>query len=203
GKSTVLNLLLRFYEINCGEILIDDIDIKNFSLGSLRKLFGVVTQDTFLFNETLRYNITYGKIDATEEEIIRVTKMAHIYDMIQNLPQKFDTIVGERGFTLSGGERQRIAIARALLTDPKIFIFDEPTSSLDAESESIVMQAIEEITEKKTVILITHRLNLVTKYDYIYVLSQGEVIEHGTHQQLLEIEKFYNSLISLQQIRQD
>jgi subfamily B ATP-binding cassette protein MsbA len=203
GKSTILNLLLRFYDVNSGEILIDDVNIKNFSLNSLRKLFGVVTQDTFLFNDTLRYNITYGKPDASEEEIVRVTKMAHIYDTIQKLPQKFDTVVGERGYALSGGERQRIAIARALLIDPKIFIFDEPTSALDAESESIVMQAIENATETKTVLLITHRLNLVTHYDYIYVFSNGEIIEQGTHQELLKIEKFYNSLINLQQIKQE
>ncbi len=200
GKSTILNLLMRFYDIDDGNIFIDGKNIKQFSLNSLRKLFGVVTQETFLFNETIKYNITYGRENVTEEEIINATKMAYIFDMIDNLPQKFDTIVGERGYTLSGGERQRIAIARAILKNPQIFIFDEPTSALDAESESIVMKAIYNIVKYKTVLLITHRLNLVSNFDYIYVFSDGEIIEQGQHQQLLKEGKFYASLVSLQQI---
>ncbi len=201
GKSTIVNLLLRFYDVSSGGIFIDNIDIKNFSLSSLRKLFGVVTQDTFLFNNTIKYNISYGlQEEVTEEELVRVTKLAYIYETIQNLPDKFDTVVGERGYTLSGGERQRLAIARVLLTNPEIFIFDEPTSALDAESEFIVMKAIENVISQKTVILITHRLNLVTKFDYIYVFSNGEIVEHGTHQELLSNGKFYPVLLSLQQL---
>ncbi len=199
GKSTILNLLLRFYDVDEGEILIDGVNIKNFSLISLRKLFGVVVQETFLFNNTIRYNITYGKEDATEEEIIKVAKMAYIYDTIMKLPQKFDTIIGERGYSLSGGERQRIAIARALLTNPQMFIFDEPTSALDVESENIVLQAIKNVVLSKTVLLITHRLNLVVDFDYIYVFSKGKIVAEGKHEELLK-NKFYASLVNLQSI---
>jgi len=199
GKSTILNLLLRFYDVDEGEILIDGVNIKNFSLISLRKLFGVVVQETFLFNNTIRYNITYGKEDATEEEIIKVAKMAYIYDTIMKLPQKFDTIIGERGYSLSGGERQRIAIARALLTNPQMFIFDEPTSALDVESENIFLQAIKNVVLSKTVLLITHRLNLVVDFDYIYVFSKGKIVAEGKHKELLK-NKFYASLVNLQSI---
>jgi subfamily B ATP-binding cassette protein MsbA len=199
GKSTILNLLLRFYDVDEGEILIDGVNIKNFSLISLRKLFGVVVQETFLFNNTIRYNITYAKEDATEEEIIKVAKMAYIYDTIMKLPQKFDTIIGERGYSLSGGERQRIAIARALLTNPQMFIFDEPTSALDVESENIFLQAIKNVVLSKTVLLITHRLNLVVDFDYIYVFSKGKIVAEGKHEELLK-NKFYASLVNLQSI---
>ncbi len=201
GKSTILNLLLRFYDVKDGEILIDGVNIKNFSLKSLRALFGVVVQDTFLFNNTILYNLTYGNQNATMEDVENATKLANIYDFINNLPQKFDTIVGERGATLSGGEKQRIAIARALLTNPEILIFDEPTSALDAESEAVVLDAIKKISCNKTIILITHRLNLVVDFDYIYVFSNGSLIEQGTHQQLILNSKFYKSLVELQHIK--
>jgi len=200
GKSTILNLLLRFYDVENGEILIDDINIKNFSLKSLRKLFGVVIQETFLFNDTIWNNLTYGNRNVTLEEIVEATKLADIYDFISSLPQKFDTVVGERGYSLSGGERQRIAIARALLTKPEIFVFDEPTSALDAESESIVLKTMKKLYKDKTVILITHRLNLVVEFDYIYVLYNGEIIEQGTHNQLLSKNGMYASLFRLQQV---
>lgn len=200
GKSTILNLLLRFYDVEEGEILIDGVNIKNISLKNLRSLFGVVLQDTFLFNNTILYNLTYGNNNATIEEVINVTKMADIYEFINNLPEKFNTIIGERGATLSGGEKQRIAIARALLTNPEIFIFDEPTSALDAESEAVVLHTMKKIFSNKTVILITHRLNLVTDFDYIYVLSDGQIVEHGTHRELVLRNGFYKSLVELQQI---
>lgn len=198
GKSTIVNLLLRFYDPNNGEILIDGVNIKDVSLKELRKLFGVVVQDTFLFNNTIWYNLTYGNENATKDEVIEATKMADIYDFIISLPQQFDTIVGERGCTLSGGEKQRMAIARALLTKPEVFIFDEPTSALDAESENIVLSTMKKLFSTKTVILITHRLNLVVDFDYIYVFSNGKIIEHGTHQQLLAENGFYKSLFELQ-----
>lgn len=201
GKSTILNLLLRFYDVDEGEILIDNINIKNFSLNSLRKLFGVVIQETFLFNNTIKYNIAYGKENFSDEEIINAAKMAYIYETIESLPQKFDTIVGERGYCLSGGERQRIAIARALLTNPEIFIFDEPTSALDAESESVVLEAIKNVSRDKTVILITHRLNLIVDFDYIYVFSDGEIVGCGTHEELIQQNEFYKSLVILQTIK--
>ncbi len=201
GKSTILNLLLRFYDADKGEILIDGVNIKDFSLNTLRKIFGVVLQETFLFNNTIRYNISYGKENANDEEIINVSKIAYIYDTIESLPQKFDTIVGERGYCLSGGERQRLAIARALLINPQIFIFDEPTSALDAESESIVLEAIKNAAKNKTVILITHRLNLVVDFDRIYVFSDGEIVGYGTHKELMQKNFFYKSLVSLQTIK--
>lgn len=201
GKTTILNLLLRFYDVDKGEILIDGINIKNFSLNTLRKLFGVVIQETFLFNNTIRYNISYGKEDATDEEIINVSKVAYIYDTIESLPQKFDTVVGERGYCLSGGERQRLAIARALLINPQIFIFDEPTSALDAESESVVLEAIKNVVQDKTVILITHRLNLVVDFDRIYVFSDGEIVGCGRHKELMQKNDFYKSLVNLQTVK--
>ena len=200
GKSTILNLLLRFYDVDEGKILIDDVDIKNFSLKSLRKLFGVVVQDTFLFNDTIWNNLTYGNKNATLQEVVEVTKFADIYDFINNLPQRFDTVVGERGYSLSGGERQRIAIARALLTNPEIFIFDEPTSALDAESESVVLKTMKKLYQNKTVILITHRLNLVVDFDCIYVLCNGEIVEQGNHYQLMSNNGLYTSLFKLQQV---
>ncbi len=200
GKSTILNLLLRFYDVDKGEILIDDINIKNFFLKSLRNLFGVVIQETFLFNDTIWNNLTYGNRNATLEEVVEATKLADIYDFISSLPQKFDTVVGERGYSLSGGERQRIAIARALLTNPEVFIFDEPTSALDTESESVVLKTMKKLFQNKTIILITHRLNLVVDFDYIYVLSNGEIVEQGTHQELLLKNGFYSSMIKLQQV---
>ncbi len=200
GKSTILNLLLRFYDVDEGEILIDGINIKNFSLKSLRKLFGVVVQETFLFNDTIWNNLTYGNRNATMEEVIEATQLADIYEFISNLPQKFDTVVGERGYSLSGGERQRIAIARALITNPEVFIFDEPTSALDAESESVVLKTMKKLYQNKTIILITHRLNLVVDFDYIYVLSDGKIVEQGNHYKLLSQNGLYSSLFKLQQV---
>lgn len=198
GKSTILNLLLRFYDVQEGEILFDGINIKEFSLESLRKLFGVVVQETFLFNDTIWYNLTYGNPYATEQQVIEATKMADIYDFIMSLPQKFNTVVGERGYSLSGGERQRLAIARALLKDPEILLFDEPTSALDAESETVVLNAMKKLYSTKTIILITHRLNLVTDFDHIYVFSEGKIVEQGTHSELILQNGFYSSLVKLQ-----
>ncbi|MCX7940798.1 MAG: ABC transporter ATP-binding protein/permease [Endomicrobia bacterium] len=200
GKSTILNLLLRFYDVQDGEILIDGINIKNFSLKSLRKLFGVVVQETFLFNDTIWYNLTYSNPDATEQEVIEATKNADIYDFIMSLPEKFNTIVGERGYTLSGGERQRLAIARALIKKPEILLFDEPTSALDAESESIVLNAMKKLYFTKTIILITHRLNLVTDFDKIYVFDNGKIVEQGSHMELMLQNGFYSSLVKLQNL---
>lgn len=200
GKSTILNLLLRFYDVDNGEILIDGVNIKNFTLKSLRKLFGVVVQDTFLFNNTILYNLTYGNENVSFQEVVEATQIANIYDYINSLPQKFDTVIGERGYTLSGGERQRIAIARALLTNPEIFIFDEPTSALDAESEAAVINTMKKLYGTKTVLLITHRLNLVTDFDYIYVFSNGSVVEEGTYEMLMSKNGLYKSLIELQQV---
>lgn len=201
GKSTILNLLLRFYDVQEGEILIDGVNIKEFSLQSLRKLFGVVVQDTFLFNDTIWYNLTYGNPDATEQQVITATQMADIYDFIMSLPQKFNTIVGERGYSLSGGERQRLAIARALLKNPEILLFDEPTSALDAESEAVVLNAMKKLYSTKTIILITHRLNLVVDFDYIYVFCNGQIVEQGTHLELLSLNGFYSSLVRLQNLQ--
>ncbi|MCS7228143.1 MAG: ATP-binding cassette domain-containing protein, partial [Endomicrobia bacterium] len=200
GKSTILNLLLRFYDVDDGEILIDGVNIKNFTLKSLRKLFGVVVQDTFLFNNTIWYNLTYGNENVSYQEVVEATKTADIFEFINNLPQKFDTVIGERGYSLSGGERQRIAIARALLTNPEVFIFDEPTSALDAESESVVLTTMKKLYFSKTVILITHRLNLVVDFDYIYVFSEGSIVEQGTHNMLMSNNAFYKSLVTLQQV---
>jgi subfamily B ATP-binding cassette protein MsbA len=199
GKSTLVNLLLRFNDPSDGSILLDGVDIRACSLASLRRLFGVVTQDTFLFNETLRYNIAYGAPGASEERILAAARAAHLGALLERLPDGLDTLVGERGHALSGGERQRIAIARALLIEPPVLVFDEPTSALDAESESVVMKAIEESSASRTVLLITHRLNLAGTADRVYVVDAGRIVQAGTPRELASTDGMFRTLLALQQ----
>ncbi|MBN1621948.1 MAG: ABC transporter ATP-binding protein [Endomicrobiales bacterium] len=199
GKTSLAQLLVRFYDINEGKILIDDKDIRAVTLESLRRQIGIVTQEVILFNDTVKYNISYGRSDATEAEITKAAKAANAHAFIEKLPQGYDTIIGERGVKLSGGERQRLSIARAILKNPPILILDEATSSLDAESEKLVQEAIEHLMVDRTVLLIAHRLATVKKASRIIVIDKGKIIEEGTHKQLLgKQEGIYAKLHYLQ-----
>lgn len=199
GKSTIASLLLRFYNIDEGEILVDRKNIYDYDLENLRGNMSIVPQDVILFGGTIRENIAYGKPNATEEEILTASKQANAYNFIESFPEKFETIVGERGIKLSGGQRQRIAIARALLKNPSILILDEATSSLDSESEKLVQEALEILMEGRTSIIIAHRLSTIRSADQILVLDNGKIAEQGTHQELITLENgMYKNLSNLQ-----
>ena len=199
GKSTISSLLLRFYDIESGSILIDDKNIYDYDLENLRGNMSIVPQDVILFGGSIRENIAYGKPDATEEEIMNAAKQANALNFVNGFPEKFETIVGERGIKLSGGQRQRIAIARALLKNPSILILDEATSSLDSKSEKLVQEALETLMEGRTSIIIAHRLSTIRNADTILVLDNGVVAEQGTHKELIEIENgIYKNLSNLQ-----
>jgi ABC transporter fused permease/ATP-binding protein len=199
GKSTIASLLLRFYNIDEGEILIDGKNIYDYDLENLRGNMSIVPQDVILFGGTIRENIAYGKPNATEEEILIAAKQANAYNFIESFPEKFETIVGERGIKLSGGQRQRIAIARALLKNPSILILDEATSSLDSESEKLVQEALEILMQGRTSIIIAHRLSTIRSADQILVLDNGKIAEKGTHQELITLENgMYKNLSNLQ-----
>ncbi|RTY75302.1 ABC transporter ATP-binding protein [Flavobacterium sp. LS1R10] len=199
GKSTIASLLLRFYTIDEGEILVDGKNIYDFDLESLRGNMSIVPQDVILFGGTIRENIAYGNPNATEEEIVTASKQANAYNFIESFPEKFETIVGERGIKLSGGQRQRIAIARALLKNPSILILDEATSSLDSESEKLVQEALEILMQGRTSIIIAHRLSTIRSADQILVLDKGKITEQGTHQELIALENgIYKNLSNLQ-----
>ena len=198
GKTTLLNLLPRFYEVTAGTILVDGVDLREVSLASLRAQIGVVTQQTILFNETVRYNVAYGRLDATEAEIIQAIRAAHAYDFVMALPRGLDTVIGEQGVRLSGGERQRLAIARALLKDPPILILDEATSSLDSESEREVQQALDRLIEGRTTLVIAHRLSTVRHAHRLVVVDGGRIVETGTHDELLRVDGLYKRLYDMQ-----
>lgn len=194
GKTTIVTLLLRFYDVASGGIYINGQNIKDFSKRQLRSLFGTVPQDPIMFNETIKYNICYGKPEATTDELITACKLANIYNFIDSLPDKFETQVGERGIKLSGGQKQRLAIARVILSNPPIIIFDEATSQLDSESEKEIQDAFWKIAKEKTTIIIAHRLSTVIKADRIIVFNQGQIVESGTHEELLQLNKEYCKL---------
>ncbi len=199
GKSTIASLILRFYEPQQGEILFDGKPASDYALTCIRNQVAIVPQDVLLFGGTIRENIAYGKLNATDEEIINSAKQANAHNFIQNLPEGYNTIVGDRGMKLSGGQRQRIAIARALLKDPAILILDEATSSLDSESERLVQEALEILMKNRTSIIIAHRLSTIREADKIVVLEKGKVIESGTHEELIQNEEgLYRYLSQLQ-----
>ncbi|MFH7027684.1 MAG: ATP-binding cassette domain-containing protein [Heteroscytonema crispum UTEX LB 1556] len=198
GKSTLADLLPRFYDPIAGRITIDGTDLREFELQSLRKAMGIVSQDTFLFNDTVRNNIAYGRGEATFEEVMTAAKRANAYEFISKLPQGFETQIGDRGVMLSGGQRQRLAIARALLQNPEILILDEATSALDTVSERLVQAAIDDLSRDRTTLVIAHRLSTVQKADQIAVLEQGQVVEVGTHEELLQKGGYYTRLYSMQ-----
>jgi len=198
GKSTVINLLPRFYDPTSGRIMIDGTDIRDVTLESLRRQLSLVLQETYLFSATLKENISYGKTDATMDQIIAAAKAANIHDFISSLPKGYDTDVGERGVTLSGGEKQRVAIARALLMDPRILILDDSTSSVDTETEHLIQNALTALLENRTAFVIAQRLSTVKRANKIVVLDNGEIIEQGTHEELLEKGGIYAEIYDMQ-----
>lgn len=203
GKSTIGKLLFRFYDVNEGSILIDDIDIKDYKLSDLRQNMAVIPQDTMLFNASIYDNIKYGRLQASDNDIKKAIDQAYLSSFIDSLPEGWNTIVGERGLKLSGGEKQRIAIARAILKNPPIFIFDEATSSLDSQSEQEVLRAIEAISDSHTSLIIAHRLSTIAKADKIIVLHEGKIVEEGKHEELLNAKGRYEHLWSIQQNKKE
>lgn len=198
GKTTLVDLIPRFYDPTRGAIKIDGVDTKDATLSSLRAQIGLVTQETILFNDTVMANVKYGKLDATDDEVIEACKIANAHDFIFKLPRQYETSIGDRGFALSGGERQRLAIARAVLKNPPILILDEATSALDTESERLVQSAIERLMQGRTVFVIAHRLSTVRNADKIVVLEGGRVVRVGRHEELLEEDGLYKKLYNLQ-----
>jgi len=198
GKSTLADLIPRFYDVTSGKITLDGVDIRDLTVESLRSQIGVVTQHTFLFNDTVKNNIAYGDPAKDMDPIVAAAKAAHAHDFIMATPQGYDTVVGEMGVKLSGGQRQRLAIARALLKDAPILILDEATSSLDAESERLVQEALENLMVRRTTLVIAHRLSTIRKANRIAVLVEGSIVEEGTHEELLAGHTEYSRLYSLQ-----
>lgn len=198
GKTTVVNLMPRFYDVSGGRIAIDGTDIRDASLASLRRTFGIVQQDVFLFSATIAENIAYGASDATYDDIVRVAKLARIHDYIESLPDGYDTWVGERGITLSGGQKQRVSIARTLLLDPKILVFDDSTSSVDTETEYLIQQALAELMKGRTTFVIAQRLRTVKSADQILVLSNGQIVQRGRHEQLVHLDGPYREIYDVE-----
>jgi ATP-binding cassette, subfamily B, bacterial len=198
GKSTLVKLLLRFYEVISGRILVDGIDIRDLNLSDLRQCIGWVSQDVFLFHGTVADNICYGSFDATREQIIHAAKLACAHEFIEQLPQDYDTIVGERGQKLSGGQRQRLAIARAILKNPAILILDEATSAVDNETEAAIQKSLQVITQNRTTIAIAHRLSTIRNANCVYVMDDGQIVEQGTHEELLAMDGIYTTLWRVQ-----
>jgi subfamily B ATP-binding cassette protein MsbA len=198
GKSSLTKLIQRLYDPADGAILWDGVDLRDASIASLRRQIALVTQETVLFNDTVRQNIAYGKPEATDEEIIEASRVAYADEFIERLPQKYDTLVGERGILLSGGQRQRIAIARAVLVNGPVLILDEATSALDTESESLVQQALANLMQNRTSIVIAHRLSTIRMADKIVVMEKGRIVESGTHDELMDLKGVYRRLYELQ-----
>lgn len=198
GKTTICHLIPRFYDVSEGSITLDGTDIKEFTLDSLRKQIGIVQQDVFLFGGTIKDNILYGNLSASDEEIIEASKKANIYDYIQSLPNKFDTEIGERGVKLSGGQKQRLSIARIFLKNPSILILDEATSALDNTTELLIQQALDELCKGRTTIVVAHRLSTIRNADEIMVISDGKIKEKGTHEELMKLNGAYKILYDLQ-----
>lgn len=202
GKSTLARLLFRFYEVDSGSISIDGQDVTSVSQSSLREAIGIVPQDTVLFNDSIYHNIQYARPGATEAEVKRAAQLANIHGFIESLPSGYETVVGERGLKLSGGEKQRVAIARVILKNPRILVFDEATSSLDSHSEQVILQSLKDVAMEHTTLVIAHRLSTIIDADQILVMQQGQIVEQGNHQQLLSQGGLYSDLWRIQQEEQ-
>ncbi|WP_293927373.1 ABC transporter ATP-binding protein [Metasolibacillus sp.] len=200
GKSTIVSLISRFYDVQSGAVVIDGKDVQEVTLESLRSQIGIVLQDNILFSDSVRHNILMGKPDATEEEIIAAAKAANAHDFIMNLPNGYNTQVGERGVKLSGGQKQRIAIARVFLKNPPILVLDEATSALDLESEALIQESLERLAHNRTTIIIAHRLSTITHADKIFVIEHGQLVEEGNHEQLMEQQGAYYNLFQVQKL---
>ena len=198
GKSTVTYLVMRLYDVDEGKVTIDGHNVRDIDLRFLRQNIGMVTQEAYLFNGSIRDNLLYAKHDATDEELMKACQEANIYDLIETLPEHFDTVVGNRGVKLSGGEKQRLSIARIILKDPKIIIFDEATSALDSISESLIQDAIEPLLKGKTSLVIAHRLSTIMAADQILVMEDGRIVEQGEHEDLLKLNGAYTRLYDAQ-----
>ncbi len=198
GKSTLADLLLRFYDISSGSLNIDGIAVDRIKIRDLRNMYGIVSQDTILFNDTIYNNIAFGRTDATPEEVMHAAEIANALEFINKLPDGLQTNIGDRGLMLSGGQRQRISIARAVLKNPEVLILDEATSALDSTSEILVQQALEKMMQNRTALVIAHRLSTIKKADEIVVLEKGRIVEQGTHESLLQLNGYYRRLIDMQ-----
>jgi len=199
GKSTLARLLYRFYDVNAGRITIDGQDIRDVTQASLRQAIGIVPQDTVLFNDTVEYNIAYGRPGASRDEVVAAAQAARIHQFIASTPKGYDTVVGERGLKLSGGEKQRVAIARTLLKDPPVLIFDEATSALDSANERAIQDELRNAARNKTALVVAHRLSTVVDAHQILVMQHGRIVERGTHAQLLAAGGAYAEMWNLQQ----
>jgi ATP-binding cassette, subfamily B, bacterial MsbA len=201
GKSTLADLVPRFHDVTSGKLLIDGVDIRDYSLKTVREQMSIVTQEPILFNDTIAANIALGKPDATHEEIVRAAEIANAHNFIIAKEDGYNTNIGDRGSKLSGGERQRLTIARAVLKNPPILILDEATSSLDTESERLVQDAINKMMEHRTSIVIAHRLSTIRHADEIIVLQKGHIVERGTHDELMQLHGFYRKLVEMQEVK--
>jgi subfamily B ATP-binding cassette protein MsbA len=198
GKSTIANLITRFYDVNQGVIKMDGIDIKKLTKNSLRNQIGLVTQDSLLFNDTIKNNVLIGKINATDDEVIEALKIANAYEFVVDLPLGINTNIGDSGNKLSGGQKQRISIARAVLKNPPIMVLDEATSALDTESEQLVQKAFDKMMQNRTSLVIAHRLSTIQKADLIVVMKKGKIVEQGNHEELMANKGAYENLVSMQ-----
>jgi ABC-type multidrug transport system fused ATPase/permease subunit len=198
GKTTLISLIPRFYDPSRGRVEIDGVDVRKLTLKSLRAHVGLVQQEPILFSDTISNNIRYGRLEATSEEIVAAARAANAHDFIMGLPNQYETVIGERGAKLSGGERQRISVARAFLKDAPILILDEPTSSIDSRTESVILDALDRLMEGRTTFMVAHRLSTIRNADQILVLNHGRIVESGTHDELLERQGLYRQLYEMQ-----